>query len=192
MAILTFVYVVATIVIVVKNGQVVREMRRAREQQLKPNIVLCFELRRKGLMCFVLRNLGGSVVNKLSVDVSTEFIDSLREEYQTKFRALKSVALTIVPNQEVIYVAGGPLDFGRIARVPLRGTITYKDVFGRTNNEKFNVNVESYRGALLYGPGLDELTATIDKRLKFIADYLGDDIAQTVDKFDEAMRKEDY
>ncbi len=168
-ACLTFVYVVATIFILTKNHQLVLEMRRSREQQIKANIVASFETRRKGLMCFVLRNMGGSVANELNINISDEFINSLDEKEGNKLRKLKSASLTIIPKQEVIFVAGVVGYFAKLTQSQLKGTITYKDVFGKSQIENFNIDIESYGESLLYGPGLDELTTIIDRGLENIA-----------------------
>ena len=191
-AILTLVYVIATIWILIKNGQVVKEMRRAREQQLKANMVATFESRRKGLMCFVLRNLGGSAVNGLSVDISPDFVNCLDEERAATFRKLKNASLTIIPNQEVIYVAGGPQAFKKLAEAQLKGTISYTDVFGKRWSENFCIEIASYKGALLYGPGLDELTATIDRGLRAIAMGVGSDVTGTVGLIEDATAPPEY
>jgi hypothetical protein len=175
MAVLTFVYVAATAIIVVANTLVVREMRKTREQQLKPNIVASFEIRRKGLMCFVIRNHGGSTANELKVDVSEEFIKKLGDSEQAKFRGLRSASLTIVPNQEVIHTAGGSKDFAKLAESHLVGAVSYKDPSGKTRVQKFDIWIESFKNALLYGPVLDELTATLDQRLREIAHQMGGD-----------------
>ena len=191
-AILTFVYVVATILILLMNGQIVKEMRRARDQQLKANIVASFESRRKGLMCFVLRNLGGSGVNGLSVEISPDFINCLNKEQAAKFRKLKDASLTIVPNQEVIYVAGGPQAFEKLTQARLKGTISYTDAFGKRRSENFCIEIASYEGALLYGPGLDELTATIDYGLRAIARNVGGPVGQTIDRLEDAATPREY
>jgi hypothetical protein len=101
MAILTAVYVVATILIVKANSAIIREMRLSREQLLKPVLVTSFESRRGGLMCLVLRNLGGSTASNLKIELSDESISNLPKD-QERFKRLRLASLTIVPKQELI------------------------------------------------------------------------------------------
>jgi len=50
-AILTAVYVIATMIIVIYYHKTVKEMEYARKQEIKPQIAISFETRRKGLLC---------------------------------------------------------------------------------------------------------------------------------------------
>ena len=163
-AILTAAYVITTIIITIFNYKTIREMQLSREQLIKPQIVISFETRRKGLLCIVLRNLGGSVATNLNISLSESFIDCLPRDKE-RFKNFNNLSITIVPKQEIIFPCGGPQDFSSISKTTLSGTITYIDTFNREYNELFSIDTKSYGGALLCGPEIDELTATIDKGL---------------------------
>lgn len=164
MAVLTAIYVAATILIVWTNYKVIREMRLGREQLTKPVLVASFESRRGGLMCLVLRNLGGSTASKLRIEfLSDDFFISLPEDRREQFKRLKSESLTIVPKQEIILSIGGPQFWKGIAEKRIEGRIVYNDTSNKTNEEPFSIDPESFKGKLLYGTEMDELTTTIKR-----------------------------
>jgi hypothetical protein len=163
MAVLTAIYVIATILIVMANSKMTREMRLTREQLLKPAVATSFESRRGGLNCLVLRNLGGSPASNLRIELSDEFINCLPKENQEGFRALKSASLKIVPKQELIFSCGGPQEWGKLSKADIEGNLIYDDIFNKKNKEHFSIDLESYTGVLRYGTEMDELTTTIKR-----------------------------
>ena len=162
-AILTAIYAIATIWIVVVNLRMTKEMRLSREQLLKPALVTSFESRRGGLNCFVLRNLGGSPVSNLRIELSNEFINSLPDEKQGSFRSLNSASLTMVPRQELIFVCGEPRDWPKLSKADIEGNLIYHDIFNKTNKDHFFIDIASFTETLRYGTEMDELTTTIKK-----------------------------
>ena len=149
MAVLTAIYVGATILILRANSKITREMRLSREQLLKPLLVMSFETRRGGLMCLVLRNLGGSTASKLRIELSDDSISCLPKD-QERFKKAKSASLTIVPKQEIIFPCGGPGYWEKLSKANIEGNLIYDDIFNKTNKEHFSINIESYEGTLIY------------------------------------------
>ncbi len=138
-------------------------MRLTREQLLKPTLVTSFESRRGGLNCFVLRNLGGSPINNLRIELADEFINSLPNEKQERFRSLSSASLTMAPRQDLIFCCGGPQDWPKLSKADIEGNLIYRDIFNKTNKEHFSIDIHSYEWVLRYGTEMDELTTTIKK-----------------------------
>lgn len=170
-AILTAVYVIATIIIIFYNHKTVNEMKYTRKQEIKPQIVLSFETRRKGLLCLVVKNTGNSAAKNLKIKLSNNWIDSLPRK-QDMFRKLSNASLILVPNQEFVFTLGGPGDFNSISKENLNANIKYTDIFDEENAEEYFFDFESYGGMLLYGPQIDELTTTIKKGFKDITKEL--------------------
>lgn len=167
--ILTGAYVIVTFFILRSNQKTVKEMRLAREQQIKPSILISFEVRRKGMFCLVVRNLGGSPARNLRISINDLWIQCLpMQQIQERFLKLKSASLTIVPKQEILFCIGGTSDYEKISKEDLRGIVTYLDIFNRQCIEEFYIDIDSYGGALIYGPEIDELTGTIKNGLEEI------------------------
>jgi hypothetical protein len=163
MPLLTTIYVFTTVWILRANLKMTNQMRLSREQLLKPALVASFESRRGGLNCFVLRNLGGSLISNLRIELSDEFINSLPNEKQERFRSLSSASLTMVPRQELIFCCGGPQDWPKFSKADIEGNLIYHDIFNKTNKEHFSIDIQSYEWTLRYGTEMDELTTTIKK-----------------------------
>lgn len=172
-AILTAVYVIATIIIIFYNHKTVKEMRHTRKQEIKPQIVLSFETRRKGLLCLVVKNSGSSAAKNLKIELSNDWIDNLPRK-QDVFRKLSDASLILVLDQEFVFTLGGPGDFDSISKENLNANIKYTDVFDEENEEEFFFDFESYGGMLLYGPKMDELTTTIKKGIEDITEELNE------------------
>ena len=170
-AVLTAIYVLATILIFLANFKVIREMRLSREQLLRPLLVMSFESRRGGLMCLVLRNLGGSTANNLRVELSGDSINYLPKD-QERFKNLKSASLTIVPKQEIIFPCGGPQYWEKLSKANIEGDLFYNDTFNKTNKEHFSIDIESFGGTLIHGTEMDELTTTLKRSLGELKDAI--------------------
>jgi hypothetical protein len=132
---------------------------------------MSFESRRGGLMCLILRNLGGSTATKLRVELSDDSINCFPKD-QERFKKLKSASLTIVPKQEIIFPCGGPGYWEGLLKANIEGDLVYNDIFNKTNKEHFSINIESYSGTLIYGTEMDELTTTLKRGLNDLKEAL--------------------
>jgi len=164
-AILTAIYVMTTIILLVYNHRSLNEMRKTRLESTKPQVVMSFEVRRKGLLCLIIKNFGSSPAHSISLTMSESWILKLNQSDQDKYRKLKDAKLSLVPNQELIFVLGASNIFKEISTAELDAKICYSDFNDNKYEIPFNFNFQSYESTLLYGPQLDELTSTINNEM---------------------------
>ena len=88
-----------------------------------------------------------------------------------------------MPKQEIIFHIGGPSYWKNILKTKIEGNLIYNDIFNKTNEEPFSIDIESFEGTLIYGTEIDELTTTIKRGLDNLERTL-----QSLRKEPEALR----
>ena len=88
-AILTFVYVISTIIIVYYNRISIKEIQMTRKLQTMPDVNVSIETEKKAVY-FVIRNTGNSTAYKINIKISKDFIDSLPEQYGKLYESFAS------------------------------------------------------------------------------------------------------
>ena len=97
MAILTLVYVVATIILVCLQRRTLTEIRIDRELREKPDVQLTVRITPAGLIMFALKNYGGSPAKDISVDFSESFVSALPPEVQERLEKIGTARLYFGP-----------------------------------------------------------------------------------------------
>ena len=164
-AILTAIYVFTTIILLIYNHRALNEMKKARLESIKPQVVMSFEVRRKGLLCLVINNFGNSPAHSICIILSESWILKLKQSDQDKYRKLRDAKLSLVPNQEIIFVLGASDIFKEISKAELDAKICYSDFNDNKYEIPYNFNFQSYESTLMYGPQMDELTSTINNEM---------------------------
>ena len=70
MSVLTLVYVVATLLILVANHNSVKEMRRTREEDNRPYIIVFLESKKTGPINIVVKNIGKTIAKGTTINIT--------------------------------------------------------------------------------------------------------------------------
>jgi hypothetical protein len=170
---LTLVYTIATIALVYMNLKTIKEMQITRKQLTLPQVVLEFNILRRGLCCLIIKNCGHSIAKNVSVQFSTACIENLLlldPKNEVKMKKLSAGKILLAPQQREVYdlcPMVGKLD--ELGKVPIEGKLEYKNIFGEITADEFCIDVMAYEHALLYGTDTEEAAKTIKDGLGEIA-----------------------
>ncbi len=172
MAILTLVYVVATIVLAGLQRRTLTEIRIDRELREKPDVQLTVRITPEGLIMFALKNYGGSPAKDISVDFSRSFVSALPPEVQERLDKLGTARLYLVPGQEWLFGAMGTRGVD-ITKLPAaQATITYRDHSNRETRTSWEFDFPSHGPILLRTSGIEQLTHELKQCLSEIGKKL--------------------
>jgi len=106
---ITAVYVIATILICIFNGQTVKatkaqtkELINQYQQTNRPYITVYFETIRSGLMCFVIENAGTQPAYNVNITLNDNFIENIKNDKRKQaFSKVKSSNLYLANKQKI-------------------------------------------------------------------------------------------
>jgi|LSQX01.1.fsa_nt_gb hypothetical protein len=172
MAILTLVYVVATIILVCLQRRTLTEIRIDRELREKPDVQLTVRITPAGLIMFALKNYGGSPAKDISVDFSESFVSALPPEVQERLEKIGTARLYLVPGQEWLFGAMGTGNVD-ITKLPVaQATITYRDRWSKEIRTSWEFDFPSHGPILLRSSGIEQLTHELKRGLSEIGKKL--------------------
>lgn len=141
MAILTFVYVIATIFICRYNAksasatkEQIKESQRQFEENIRANVIPRFITLEGQLYCLAFHNVGKTMANKLIINISKEWIECLRKTKKNYNVAdtldhLRDIEIFLPIDDKYVYSicvpADGTGDFATLCEKPLKITIDY-------------------------------------------------------------------
>lgn len=154
MAILTFVYVAATILICSYNHksaiaaqQQTAESRKQFEEQNRAHVIPKFDVLEGQLYCIVFQNIGKTMADNLQIIVSPDWIDCLKKTQKnsdTGFTLEKLSTLKVFLAAEDKYMypicipADGTNDYSLLCQCPLTISISYTSA-GKPYKENFEL-----------------------------------------------------
>ncbi len=181
LALLTLVYVVATLLIFWSSNRSVDEMRRARLASQRPNIAVYLDSRDGGIAFLVVENKGASPAYHLRLRFPTEFgkkLDELHEGGIEKSPWLSSRLLALLERGSISLAPGQSLFFGAFPIVgqydrykqlgAVRGEAFYDWELERGVRSSFVVDFRLFEGSLVK-PGLLREAMGVRKSLEKLA-----------------------
>lgn len=159
MALLTFVYVVATILICFfnyKSAKATNEQTKESYEQfiessrahIVPKII---ELEGE-MLCLSFQNIGKDIATEVVINVSEKWLKKLEKtftfpEVASSLRKIKKKKIFLTVDQQLCYglciPGNGHDDFNVLGTVPLEIYISYLSM-GREYNEHFNISLDGY------------------------------------------------
>ena len=146
MAVLTLVYVVATVLICVFNWKSARatkeqtlESRKQFRDSNRPNIIPCFTMIEGAMFCLTFKNIGNECAKNLKVTINEEWLSCFNNALKQKempgnmVESLKNLFF-IEPQGEIKFVL----------MIPGDGTTMYQEI----SKEKIKIQVDYYRNDL--------------------------------------------
>lgn len=110
MALLTFVYVVFTILIFISNNKSVKEMKLAREEEYRPFIVSYIQTKPNGTTELIIENIGKTVAKNVEIEISPEFNFPKKSPLSNSFVLNNSIP-NMPPNYRLKFYIGSIKDF---------------------------------------------------------------------------------
>lgn len=154
MAILTFVYVIATIFICIYNGKSAMATRKQTEESQRQfvesnraHVIPRFITLEGQLYCLAFHNIGKTMAEKLLIDVSSEWLNCLRNTEKNAGVAetlenLKKIEIFLPAEDKYVYSicvpADGTGDYQKLCEKPLIIDIQYYSD-GKKYKEKFEL-----------------------------------------------------
>jgi|GEM_PF-2068712 len=150
MAFLTFVYVVATVILVWATYRSVAEIRKTRVEQSQPYVLPCFEDRADGLLMLVVKNYGMSAAYDIRVELPAALVEATGGVFSKEAReSLSQGGLVLAPQQSVSFALGGPGEFERLKVLGLvQAPVSCRGPFGRMS-EVVSLNFAAFQNALV-------------------------------------------
>ena len=175
MAILTLIYVVATIFILRANSSSVKEMEKTREEENRPYVVAYLDSNTHGVVKFVLKNIGKTMAFDTRVEVSPRI--EIPEKMPLSDSNLLNQPIPNIPPQysytAYLGMSWDIKDKEKNAYPVYKATVTYKS----TNDEKTSY-VEEYIMDLNFQSGL-----------LFMREYEVHDLVKSFDTFSKDNKK---
>lgn len=153
MAVLTLVYVVATIFICVFNGKSAyasrkqtEEAQRQFEESNRANVIPRFITLEGQLYCLAFQNTGRTMAEKLVINVSSEWLECLRgtqknSKVANTLQHLKEIEIFLPVDEKYLYpiciLADGTGDYEKLCEKPLKIDIEYY-----SGEKKYNMQFE--------------------------------------------------
>jgi len=109
-ALLTFVYVVFTILIFISNNRSVKEMKLAREEEYRPFIVSYIQTKPNGITELIIENIGKTVAKNVEIEISPEFNFPKKSPLSNSFVLNNSIP-NMPPNYRLKFYVGLISDF---------------------------------------------------------------------------------
>lgn len=141
MAILTFVYVIATIFICVFNGKSAsatrkqtEEAQRQFEENNRAHVIPRFVTLEGQLYCLAFHNIGKTMAEKLIINISPEWLECLKNTQKNSkvaetLKNLREIEIFLPADDKYMYPicvpADGTGDYSRLCEKPLRIDIEY-------------------------------------------------------------------
>lgn len=141
MAVLTFVYVIATIFICIFNGRAAsatrkqtEEAQRQFEENNRANVIPRFITLEGQLYCLAFHNIGKTMAEKLVIKISSEWLECLRNtqknsEVAETLEKLKEIEIFLPVDDKYVYPicvpADGTGDYLKLCEKPLKIDIEY-------------------------------------------------------------------
>lgn len=154
MAVLTFVYVIATIFICIFNGKSAsatrrqtEEAQRQFEESNRAHVIPRFVTLEGQLYCLAFHNIGKTMAEKLVIKISSEWLECLRNtqknsEVAETLEKLKEIEIFLPADEKYMYpicvLADGTGDYLKLCEKPLRINIEYYSG-GKPYKEQFEL-----------------------------------------------------
>lgn len=154
MAVLTFVYVIATIFICIFNGRAAsatrkqtEEAQRQFEENNRANVIPRFTTLEGQLYCLAFHNIGKTMAEKLVINISTEWLECLRKTQKNSdvaetLEKLRGIEIFLPADEKYMYPicvpADGTGDYLKLCEKPLRINIEYYSG-GKPYKEQFEL-----------------------------------------------------
>lgn len=166
MAILTLVYVIATILICVFNGKSAKATKEQTLETIKqfknsnrPHIIPCFTMIEGAMFCLSFRNIGNGCAKDLIITINQEWLDSFNEALKQKAmpgNIQKSLEnkFFIEPNGEIKFVLMIPGDGTKMYEVMSQNKIKINLCYFRNDlseqfDEYFELDLLTMAGIIL-------------------------------------------
>lgn len=173
MVALTFIYVVATVRILVMNKKSlnatkdeVEEIKREWELSEQPHILVYFEVIRSGIICFVIENDGKRPAINTKIEISDDFVSNLPDKNdRSHVNDLNKSTFFIAPRQKFYVSLGLGPDFVNIAKVKAQIKATYSDNSYNSFNfsENYEIDLNNYTWQIMYNSPLDDIHQVLKK-----------------------------
>lgn len=165
LAILTFVYTVATILILLANRKSVKEMERTREAEYRPYVVVYMDYQPNGAVQLIVKNVGRKMA--YSVRISTDKdIQFPKEKPLSESRLMKEGIPNLPPGHPITFLLGVAWDLqDENKNVPsYKARVTYSDERGKTYEEDYILDINYFNGSTqLMLKGLHDLVKEVEK-----------------------------
>ena len=159
MAILTFVYVIATILICIfnyKSASATKEQIKESNKQFIENnrahVIPKIIVLEGEMICLCFQNIGKDIATNLIINVSEEWLKKLETtktfpEVASSLRKLKKEEVFLTVDQQLVYgiciPGNGPRDFKDLGEEILTIDLSYKTL-NNNYSEKFSIPLEAY------------------------------------------------
>jgi hypothetical protein len=168
MIVITFIYVIATILICVSNKRSADAAKMQTEEMIKqynetnrPYVIVRFEVIRGGLLCFVLENVGNMPAYSLNVKMNKAFIDNIPEK--DKIMELATADdIYLAPGQKIFVTIGGQPVYDKVSIIPAEFELTYNKEY----KGKFVIDLKQYGYMLTYESPEADIANYIKKMLE--------------------------
>lgn len=193
MAILTFVYVVFTILIFRANSKSVKEMKVTREDENRPYIVTYIKSQPKGTVELFIENIGKTVARNIEISITPEF-QFPKERPLSKSTLLNNPIPNMPPNYKYSMFVGMYWDFKNEDRTypVFEVEVNYEDSNDKSFTEQFiiDLNVGSDTTHLVE-KGIHDLTKEFITFRKNFQKVQGDisDIKNNIRKDDDSKKQ---
>ena len=162
MAVLTLVYVTATVVLVALSWWNIHALWELDRRRSRPHVV--FDLvAKEGVVHAVLRNIGATA----ATDVRVEVTPALQRDGEVSSLMLQTIAY-VAPGREFWdAIDEGPAFFRRYKPARFTGLTSYRDEYGKKHGERFTIDLDFQRDLLVVSkPDIPDEVQRIRKALE--------------------------
>ncbi|MBG0970409.1 hypothetical protein [Bacillus sp. SRB3LM] len=166
-----------SVVVASISSIVAARVLKSQKDKDRPYVTFVINYDRYGIMQVGVKNAGNTLAILESVDADNNLI---LMEGQSLFEIIKG--LPVQPNEEVLYPLSGlvKLSKEKLSQYTTSGTVKYKDMTGKTYENKFYISLEQISSTLMH----TNEQVMRDYKLRQIPDALKD-IVKSLDKINK-------
>lgn len=172
---ITFVYVVATILICIfnyKSAQATRdqvaEAKRQFEESNRAFITVTFVIIRSGLAVLLIKNHGNRIAHNVNIKVDAAFLNNVPDTMdRDNLEKLARSAFVVGIGQSWYCCMGSSIELSQLAEKLMHIDLSYNDS-SEKYIESIDINLEEYFWSLIYDSPLEDLYAESKKITKSI------------------------
>lgn len=162
---ITFVYVVATIIICYYNKKAIdnsekqlKEMKYEFDEMKKARVVVYFKFVRQTLLCFVIENIGFEPAYNVKVKINNGFISGLDDHSKKIIDGLNNSCMYLASKQQIYICFGSHNEFNRISKNKAIIQVSYNQI-----EEKIEIDISNYGFSLVYDSEIGDISKNIEK-----------------------------
>lgn len=165
MVAITFVYVVATILICYFNKKTIensenqlKEMKLEFEEMKMAKVVVYFKFVRQCLLCFVIENIGLEPAYNVKVRIDNNFINGLNDDSKKIINGLNNSNMYLASKQRIYICFGSYNEFNQISQRKAIIKILYNQI-----EEEIEIDISNYGFSLVYDSEIDDISKNVEK-----------------------------